>query len=87
MEENDKDWRRLSQALFAGVPEKASPGFARRVMANLEPSREPVLPLSWLAPAFLAAAAALMIIASTPSASVSAEELILDEPALIMEVE
>jgi hypothetical protein len=82
----DKDWERVSKALFAAVPERVSPGFKERVLANLEPRR---LPLSWLAPAFAAAAVSLFVLLSATAVTpVSAEEFLLDEePALLMEVE
>lgn len=82
--DQDKDWDRISRALFAGVPERVSPGFTQRVLANLEPQR---LPLSWLAPAFAAACAALFILlSSTAVTPVSAEEFLLDEEPVLLAV-
>jgi len=76
------DWDRISKALFGPVPMSPSPGFTARVMANLRPAP---LPWSWLAPAFAAGAAALVLIASTGATVVSAEELLLDEePPIVL---
>lgn len=77
----DKDWDRISKALFGAVPQSPSPGFAARVMANLEPRR---VPWSWLAPAFAAAMAALLVLAEPPTPE---EFLVEDEPAAVVEAQ
>lgn len=76
-----EDWRRIAAGLFARAP-APSESFIRGVMARLPPRQEEPAPAAWRWPAAalsLAAAGLILLLAWPAPASVSAEELILED--------